>query len=103
MTTYFGSPEMCKAPRGIGWVDPPEVGGVTRRGESECLTQRGNVFPLRRPEYLHNIRTSRQRWWITHPAEAQALADDASVTVASLLCSGCRKLHARLVRSGEWP
>lgn len=102
MATYFGSPETCKVPYDLGPALSPEDGGVQRRGEVACLTQRGNVYPLRRPPYLRG-RTEQQRWWRTHPAEAQAVADDAAVTVASLLCSGCRKLHARLVRAGQWP
>ena len=101
MTTY-GSPETCKVPYDLGYAATPEEGGVSRRGEHACLTQIGNRYPLR-PAPHRRGRTEQQRWWVTHPAEAQALADDASVTVASLLCSGCRKLHARLVRAGDWP
>ena len=97
MATFSISPETCRSPHDIGWVDPG-LGRVT----PTCLTQRGNVFPNRPPAHLRQ-RTEQQRWWRTHPAEAQALADAAEVTVASLLCSGCRKMHARLVRAGEWP
>ena len=88
-------------PHDIGWVLPPEAGGVDRVTPT-CLTARGNVYPLR-PAPYRRARTERARWWRTHPAEAQAIADEAEVTVASLLCPGCRKMHARLVRAGEWP
>ena len=103
MATYYGSPETCKVPYDLGYAATPEEGGVTRRGEHACLTQIGNRHPNVRPEHIRNTRTEQQRWWRTHPAEAQALADDASVSLESLLCSGCRKLLARLQRSGDWP
>ena len=102
MATFSVPAEHCWAPHDIGWVDPPEAGGVRRHGTTYCLTQRGNVYPLRPAPYRRG-RTEQQRWWRTHPAEAQAIADDAEVTVASLLCPGCRKMHARLVRAGDWP
>ena len=102
MATLSVPAEHCWAPHDIGPVDPPDAGGVQRRGTFSCLTQRGNVFPLR-PAPHRRVRTEQQRWWRTHPTEAQAIADDAEVPIESLLCAGCRRMHRRLVNAGEWP
>ena len=103
MATFIVPAEHCWAPFDRGPISlSPEETGLLPRGNVSCLTAIGNRGPNRPPPH-RRTRTDSNRWWRVNPAAAQQLADDAEVTVESLLCSGCQKMLARLRRSGDWP
>jgi hypothetical protein len=96
MATYYISPESCRGRDSSGYAGMNWRPGLN----IPCL-----ALPPDRPR-RPNPRlgnTEQQRWWRTHPTEAQAIADAAEVPIESLLCKGCQKMYARLVRAGEWP